>query len=547
MTDEDGARSLSVAQDRATRADGPSGGGADAAWSPWPAIMLATLVGTIARAAPIVAAGFPVNDGGLFASMVDSVLTRPQLLPNTVTYNGLGAPFAYPPLAFLVTAGLERLIPIGTVEWLRWIPLVASIATVPAFALLALEISPTRVHAAVATFAFALVPASFEWLVMGGGLTRAPGLLFSLLAIWCAFRFLNRGGRAWIGAGIALGMTELTHPEAGLFAAVSLTLAALAYARGRYQWSRMLGAAAIGVAITAPWLLVVVGRNGAAPLLSAASTGADLLRSVLYLLTMRLTSEPLWMLAAGLAALGFIYALYRRRFFLPVWLTVVVLIDQRGADTYTSAPVSVLAAIGLLDVIVARLANVRGDLAESPGWPGLLRGPGVSILLAGTLVLGMVSAFRSPFLLSPMSTLSPDAREAMAWVRSSIPRSAHVAVVTGRSWYEDATSEWFPYLADRQSVATLQGYEWMGAAAWTHQLDVNESLQRHSTDAIGTLDEWARQAGVDFDYVYLPKGPLGVLIGSECCSAMRETVRTSSDYQVVHDGVGATIAVRRRS
>ncbi len=154
-----------------------------------------------------------MNDGGLFASYVDDILRTGQALPMWTSYNSLDGPFAYPPLAFIATAGLETVIPLGTVEWLRWIPLAASIATVPAFFLLALVLAPSRVHAAVAAFAFAFVPRSFEWLVMGGGLTRAPGFLLAILAVYLGIRFLKLGGRAWLGAGICLGLTVLTHPR----------------------------------------------------------------------------------------------------------------------------------------------------------------------------------------------------------------------------------------------------------------------------------------------------------------------------------------------
>jgi len=516
-------------------------------FSLWPAILLATLVGGIARAAPVLAAGFPVNDGGLFASFVDAILAGPQLLPDSITYNGLNAPFAYPPLAFLATAGLERVLPIGTVEWLRWIPLAASIATIPAFFLLALEMAPTRVHAAIAAFAFALVPRSFESLVMGGGLARAPGMLLAIVSIYLGARFLRRGDRSWLGAGVALGLAVLTHPDGGLFAALSLALIALAYARGRRAWSRLVAAAAVGVIVTLPWLIVVITRHGIAPLVSAGGVSANLPESLYYLLTARLTDEPFWMLTAGLAVLGFVYALSARRLFVPAWAVALIIADPRAGGTYVSVPLAILAAMGLLDVVGARLVRVGGDIASAPGWPtAVLRSRGVSIILGGAFVLAMLSAFLAPYVLSPMASLNTDARAAMTWVRTSLPPSARVVVVTGRPWYEDATSEWFPYLSGRQSVATVQGFEWMGASAWQAQLDLSAALQDRATDTVTSLEEWALEHQVSYDFVYLPKGGPGRLSsGLDCCTALRQTVRESGVYEIVYDGPGATIARRR--
>jgi hypothetical protein len=514
--------------------------------SPWPAILLATLAGAIVRAAPVVQAGFPVNDGGLFASMVDDILKTGQAIPAWTSYNGLGGPFAYPPLAFIVTAGLETLMPLGTVEWLRWIPLLSAIATVPAFALLATVLAPSRVHVAIATFVFALVPRSFEWLVMGGGLTRAPGVLLAILSIYLGIRFLKTGGRAWLGAGIVLGLTVLTHPQAGLFAAISLSLATLAYARGRRAWSRMIAAAAVGLLVTSPWLLVVMTRYGIGPLLSAGGTGVNLVQSIFYLLTATVTDEPLWKLAAGLGVLGVIYSLSLRRFFVPAWAAVLVLADPRGAATVVSAPLSLLAAVGLQDVVVARIGGVGGDLLSAPGWPTpLLRSRSVRAVLGGALLLGMLSATLAPYVLSPMATLGSDERSAMTWSRDSLPPAARVVIVTGRPWYEDATSEWFPYLAGRVSVATVQGHEWLGSTAWQRQLGLADALLGRAKDTVAALAEWARRFGVEYDYVYLPKGRLGgVTPPEDCCGPMRATLRESVDYEIVYDGVGATIARR---
>lgn len=514
----------------------------------WPAIALATLVGAIARAAPVLAAGFPVNDGGLFAWIVDEILRTGQPIPEVLGYNGLGSPFAYPPLAFIGSAALESIIGLGTVEWLRWIPLVASIATVPAFALLSTELAPTRVHVAVAAFAFALIPRSFEWLVMGGGLARAPGFLLAILATYLGLRFLRGGGHAWLGAGIGLGLAVLTHPQAGLFTATTLVLATLAYARSGRAWARMLGAAGVAVLVASPWLVLVISRYGIGPLMSASGTGTNLLQSVFYVLTANLTDEPFWKLAAGLGVLGLVYSLFTRRWFVPAWIGMLLFVDPRGAVTFVSAPVSLLVAMGLLDVVVARLVRVGGVVWAVPEWPTpLLRARPVRAVMGAALVLGMVSALLAPHVLGSMAALSADQRSAMDWSRTALPAGSHVVVVSGREWYEDATSEWFPFLADRVSVATVQGYEWLGASAWRRQLDLSAALVAGARDTAAFIGTWARQWGVEYDFVYLPKGRLGgVLSEEDCCPAMRTTLRESADYEIVYDGAGATIARRLR-
>ncbi len=53
---------------------------------------------------PFVGTDFPLNDGGLFATMIQDLVNNRLLLPASTTYNGLDIPFAYPPLAFYVAA-----------------------------------------------------------------------------------------------------------------------------------------------------------------------------------------------------------------------------------------------------------------------------------------------------------------------------------------------------------------------------------------------------------------------------------------------------------
>lgn len=512
----------------------------------WPVILIATVAGAIVRAAPVLRSDFPLNDGGLFASMVDDVVRTGQPIPAVISYNQLGAPFAYPPLAFGITALLESVVRIGTVEWLRWIPLAASIAMIPAFALVASRLAATRTHVAVATFAFAMLPRSFEWMVMGGGLTRAPGFVAAITTVYLGIRFLQQGDRTWIGAGILLGLTLLTHPEAGLFAIISLGLAVLLYARSRRAWIRAIAAGGIGGAVLSPWLVTVLARHGIAPLMSAGATGANLVGSVFYLLTARLTEEPFLTLLAGLAVLGFVFALSRRQWLVPIWAVALALADPRGAATYAAVPIAILAASGLLDVVVARIIDIRGPIQGVPGWPGAVLHRGWSkILVGGSLSFALLTALLAPYVLSPMSTVSGEERAAMAWSRTDLPSLARVVVISGRSWYEDASAEWFPYLAERLSVATVQGYEWLGSAKWQRQLDIAAGLQQASGKTITDIDDWARQYGISFDYVFVPKGRLGGALSSEdCCSAVRQTLRASPDYQVVYDGAGATIARR---
>src|SRR3546814_14439538 len=85
-----------------------------------------------------------------------------------------------------------------------------SVASVAAFYVLARAMFTDRWTVILATVAFALVPRSFIWLIMGGGLTRALALTLALLAFHQARKACeeNRWAPA-IRASVLLSLTVL--------------------------------------------------------------------------------------------------------------------------------------------------------------------------------------------------------------------------------------------------------------------------------------------------------------------------------------------------
>ena len=63
-------------------------------------LFLAILIGAFLRFNPTLLAGFAVNDGGMFAVMVDDLRANHFLIPAFTTCNFSNIPFAYPPLGF---------------------------------------------------------------------------------------------------------------------------------------------------------------------------------------------------------------------------------------------------------------------------------------------------------------------------------------------------------------------------------------------------------------------------------------------------------------
>jgi hypothetical protein len=90
-------------------------------------------------------------------------------------------------------------------------------------------------------------------------------------------------------------------------------------------------------------------------------------------------------------------------------------------------------------------------------------------------------------------------------------------------------------------VATVQGSEWLGAAAFEAQVSANRGLQAcvaegSATCVLDWLADWSA------DYFYLPKGTLdGPNSPGDCCAALRQALLADADFGEIYDGVGATI------
>ncbi len=171
------------------------------------AVSLPVFAGLLVRAMPVLLGGFPLNDGGLFFTMTKDLQAANFLLPASTTYNGIGIPFAYPPLGFYLAGALSSL-GVDLFVVFRYLPLILSTATIPLVYLLGRELLPSRLQALLATWAFALLPRAFDWSIAGGGVTRALGMFLAVIAILEGVRFYRSAGRRH---GVAMAVFAATR------------------------------------------------------------------------------------------------------------------------------------------------------------------------------------------------------------------------------------------------------------------------------------------------------------------------------------------------
>jgi hypothetical protein len=490
--------------------------------------LAATLAGLVVRLSYVLASDFPLNDGGLFVVMTRELISAGLRIPITTSYNDLGIPFAYPPLGLYLSALITMATKVDLIELFRWLPLVLSVACVPAFALLAHRLlGPTAARAA--TYAYALVPAGFAWPIMGGGLTRSLGLLFALLALATLVRALAGASRLDVLlAAVLSGLTALSHPNVAVFLALSAVLVAVVRSRTRPGLARLVLVGAGAIAFAAPWWLTVVARHGIAPFTAAAiaDRGGDLIVPAIgTLLRWNAWNEPLFPLVSALALAGVVISLARCELLPALWVVALAFVLPNQFEMLSAIPLAMLAGIGVA---------AASEIGVAPHTVRAIAITGIAYLTVAAML-----AFAGALV-----GLSADDRLAMNWVAQHTPPGARVLVVTTRPAETDAAGEWLPALALRASVVVFQGAEWLpGVAAERHA-----QHQRAAACAQSDGDCLERLAadGVRYDYVYLDSlSSIGHQTPTSCCAPLAEALRGDARYSLAYDSASVLIFERR--
>ena len=506
-------------------------------------LLLALLFGTFVRVMPVLQAGFPLNDGGLFYTMTSDLQTADYALPAVTTYNRLGIPYAYPPLPFYLTALLRSITGADLLDIIRWLPVVFSLLTIPAFYLLAQALLDDSLTAALATVIYALLPRSYEWVIMGGGVTRAPAALFLILMTWGVYRLFRSGGWRFFLVTILSGaLVILTHPERALHAVAIVTILWLYFGRNR-TGLKSASIVAIGIiALTSPWWIPALTRYGWIPFSLAFQSGGQRWLFWSPLLLLNFTDETI-SLVALLAVVGMATCLIQKKTFLPVWLVLAFLVDPRSAPHVIAVQTSLLAALGLSEVIFPALAHL-GKQTSKENEELFLASKRGRWIFAYILLMLLVNSMLNVQSLRRL-VLSSEDRTAMKWIASATPTDSRFLAMT---WRNDPSLtpllEWFPALSGRTNISTLQGREWLpGKQNFRLRLDAYPALYACLFQGTTCLEQWASQQDDTFDYVYLS---LATSAGAPPQHSLLETSLLQSDrYQVVYRSPTVLIFTRR--
>ncbi|MBN1146693.1 MAG: hypothetical protein JXA78_05520 [Anaerolineales bacterium] len=499
---------------------------------------------------PVTRHDFPVNDGGMFYVMVKDLQANHYTFPKYTTYNFSQIPYTYPPLPFYLAAGLEDLGGINLFTILRFLPGIFSILMIPAFYGLSREALGSNFQALHATLAFAIVPPAYEWLIMGGGLTRAPASLFSLLALTQALWALKTRQRKPLALTIVfVALSGYCHLEILWITLIFIAIAAWFTARDRWG---LFCLAAIGFGaslLMSPYLILVLRYHGMQPFVSALQAGEfNWANSFGKVLLSSLTEEFLFTPILVFAILAFGLTLQKRDYLLPAWALATVIFDPRSIERSIIIPLCLLAGIAIDEIILPGLANLsRPGSASSVTqaadsdeiryrgtlFPNLISAILVVYMLARTAIIGNLYLLGST---STLDILQDNDQVAMQWVaENTATESAFIVLTPFSIWESNERAEWFPVLAQRRSITTVQGTEWLPANRFNEQQRIYQEVLSCAVEEIACLNQVSQHDGIQFTHVYLSGSLIDRETGAPLPLPIEAGLRSSPEYELIYE------------
>lgn len=460
--------------------------------------ILTVVFGIAVRIFPLLRVDFPLVDGGMFYSMIKDLQATNFSLPVFTTYNNAQIPFAYPPLGFYLAGILNSLTNISILHILQWMPVSITILTIPVFYYFAKALLGSEPRAALATLIFALTPNSYWWTIVGGGLTRSLGTLFFTTTILCVHQMYQRRTKVWVVAAIiSAAGSVLSHPAWALYSVIASIL--LWWFNGRDRQG-ILYSAVVGLSVlvlTSPWWFTVIQDHGVETLLSAGAMAKSRLLFWTVFFALSFTGEYAPVIAV-LGMLGFFIHLSRKDYFLVAWVLLTLFVDPRGGLPAVIFPFSIMAMTALADGISLQFPNSGAD------WMNALKNNSGRIFFGFFILLFVYNAYQISNTLS-FQFLGAEERKAIEWVKTNTGVDENFLILDeqGNPLLSPLT-EWFPALAERRSVATIQGTEWLPEERHYNQIytaitDIHQCLYQ----GVDCLSQFQGGLPDGYDYIVL--------------------------------------------
>ena len=515
-------------------------------------VILATLIGAFVRLFYVLQSDFPLNDGGMFYTMIGDLQAAAYRLPAFTSYNHANIPYAYPPLPFYLGGVLNGWLHIDLIQLLRFWPLVFSVLSIPAFYWLTKLLLKTDVQRGAAVFLFALFSPVYTWQIMGGGLTRSPALFFTILALGAFLSWVkDHKWSDFILLVLFTALTALCHLEMLWMLAISYLVIFVVDQRTRKAFGELLMAAGATLLLTAPWWGTVIALHGLSPFIQALNSGAfNIWRTLANLFFLAPTQDLNQTVFQLLALVGLFFAFREGNWLLPAWWLALILFDPRSSQRSVTIPVALLAGLTLEQWLswVSQHFHWRKKVQAmqnnhtvdfSSGWIKLI----LAVFLFSIMLNDLIGFYSSGSLLR---NLSKENREAMQWVKENTPvKSRFMVIDFPDGWHDDMVAEWFPTLSQRTSILTAQGQEWLPENAQLQTITALGEVSACQLNGLDCLSAWMNQNQAQVNYVYFTLNTQSSANPLKYSSVMESQMADDPGYQLAYSNADVKIYLRK--
>ena len=425
-------------------------------------LILTAFFGLYVRLFPLFKTTFPLVDGGMFYTMIKDLQSSNFALPVFTTYNQAEIPYAYPPLAFYIAGFLNTVTGISSINIIKWVPAFISILTIPFFYFFVKLVFNSEAKAALATLIFALTPNSYWWDIVGGGLTRSTGTLFFIITTISAYQMYRGKKTIWVIATIISGaFVVLSHLSWALQSAAVVALLWIFWGRNKQGTVNSVIVVVGILLLTSPWWVTILQRHGIWAFLQAGQVNHSRWLSWTILFALSFTGEYTPVIAV-FALTGLFIHLGKKEYFFPLWAIVCLVVDPRGGPPASIFPFTIMAMTTITDGIAPLLFNIEASDQSSDTWMRSLNGIVGRLFFGFFIILFLYNAYSVSDTLS-YQVVGAEEFKAIEWVKSNTNVTDRFLILDeqGNPLLSPFT-EWFPALAFRRSVATIQGAEWLG-------------------------------------------------------------------------------------
>ena len=392
----------------------------------------------------------PLGYAGLYAQASEQIAQARFRLPLVIHLYGPGdVPFAYPPLAFYVMA-LALDLGMSTFTYLRFVPpLLSLLALIPLY-MLAERLTHSKLGAVVAVAICAASPALYAAHTWASGVVRTLAFLFMLSGLYVFDRAIRQD--RWFlpaVAGVFFGLVFLTHLSYAFF----LVLCVACWLAARLARQSIRAAAkctAVAVVVVIPWASLMLVRYGTGPFLDAWFTHGN---TTFLGVLMQPTALASW-LSGNLSvigvipflvvfvALGLMYLISLREFTLPLLLLVSLLMLSPEGDRFIILVAAILAGAS---------AGAAAAWLQRTRWATPISQALLGLVAMYAIYLGFQGIQKT------RPQLEDGALKLGEYVRTTTPTQARFLILAAPS-----EAEWFPYLLQREPLASKWGAEWLG-------------------------------------------------------------------------------------